>query len=101
MAGCTQGNLGLSVTIIGTSDPPINRENAGRSPVILPLVVVLGDGVCGHWGARGAMVRGPGGLGWNCGDHLVVSGKPWCLPVLGFLPYRSSVAGHLERTRCG
>lgn len=74
MAGCTQGNFGLFVAIIDTYGPPINRENPGRSLHPSPLVVVLGEGVCGHWGPWGSWLERARGLGLNHGDHLVVLG---------------------------
>lgn len=37
MTGCTQGNLGLSVTVIDTCSLPVIREYPERSHVAPPL----------------------------------------------------------------
>lgn len=62
MAECTQGNLGLSVTVIDTCGLPVIRENSGRGHVIPLLVAVPEVGYAGT-GAVGVVVRKSKGTG--------------------------------------
>lgn len=65
MVGCTQGNWGLSVTVIDTCGLPVIREHPGRSHVPPPtptLVAVLEAGYA-DTGAMGVMAGKSKGTG--------------------------------------
>lgn len=101
MVGCTQGNWGLSVTVIDTRGLPVIREHPGRSHVAPHphLGGRPGGGVCGHRGHGGHGRKEQGDWGLNRAAHLVV-GHVVAPSRAGFLAHRSSIAGSLERVRC-
>lgn len=73
MVGCTQGNWGLSVTVIDARGLPVIREHPGRSHVAPHphLGGRPGGGVYRHRGHGGHGRKEQGDWGLNRAAHLV------------------------------